>query len=161
TANNNIGIFITGGPRAHPPRMTLRRNRSTQNAGGASVFAVANFVTLDLGANTLRLEPLQMIYDISNPEDQPRIPDTFEATIEGNDFSDNHLLIANGLRCAFYPPIHYSTMDATQPISGTLHMTVRDNRLNGNGDYGITVDAGFSNRSDPRRLTGIFEGTFE
>ena len=29
TANNNIGIFITGGPRAHPPSMTLRRNRST------------------------------------------------------------------------------------------------------------------------------------
>jgi hypothetical protein len=161
TANNNIGIFITGGARAHPPSMTVRRNRSTQNAGGASVFAVANFVTLDLGANTLRLEPLQMIYDINNPEDQRNIPDTFEATIEANDFSDNHLLIATGLRCTFFPPIHYATMDATQPISGTLHVTVRDNRLHGNGDHGVTVDAGFSNRTDPRPLTGMFEGTFE
>src|SRR5713101_2842279 len=69
TSNNQIGIFITGGNMAHPANVTLRRNRSTQNAGGASVYAVANFVTLDLGANPSMLEPLQMIYDRNNPED--------------------------------------------------------------------------------------------
>ncbi len=145
---------------AHPANVTLRRNRSTQNAGGASVFAVANFVTLDLGANPSMLEPLQMIYDRNNPEDLRNIPDRFEATIESNDFSENHLLIATGLRCTFYPPLHYTTMDATQPITGTLNVNVRDNRLNRNGDHGVTIDAGFSNRSEPRQFTGMFEGTF-
>src|SRR5216684_3816042 len=159
--NNNIGFFITGGNLAHPASVTLQRNRSTQNAGGASLFAVANFVTLVLGANSLMLEPLQMTYDRNNPEDVRNIPDQLEATVEGNDFSENHLLIATGLRCTFYPPIHYTTMDETQPITGTLNVNVRDNRLNRNGDHGITIDAGFSNRSDPRELTGRFEGTFE
>ncbi len=159
--NNNIGFFVTGGNLAHPASAVLRRNRSTQNAGGASLFAVANFVGLVLGANTLMLEPLQMIYDRNNPEDVRNIPDQLEATVEGNDFSENHLLIATGLRCTFYPPIHYTTMDATQPITGTLNVNVRDNRLHRNGDHGITIDAGFSNRSDPRELTGRFEGTFE
>src|SRR6266849_368767 len=161
TNNNNIGFFATGGNLAHPASVTLQRNRATQNAGGASLFAVANFVTLVLGANPLMLEPLQVTYDRKNPEDVRNIPDQLEATVEGNDFSENHLLIATGLRCTFYPPIHYTTMDATQPITGTLNVNVRDNRLNRNGDHGITIDAGFSNRSDPRQLTGRFEGRFE
>jgi hypothetical protein len=159
--NNNIGFFITGGNLAHPANVTLQRNRSTQNAGGASLFAVANFVTLVLGANPLMLEPLQMSYDRNNPEDVRNIPDQLEATVKSNDFSENHLLIATGLRCTFYPPIHYTTMDATQPITGTLNVNVHDNRLNRNGDHGITIDAGFSNRSDPHQLSGRFEGTFE
>src|SRR5258708_31445331 len=33
--------------------------------------------------------------------------------------------------------------------------------LNRNSDHGITIDAGFSYRTDPRQLTGRFEGTFE
>ncbi len=159
--NNNIGFFVSGGNLAHPANVTLQRNRSTQNAGGASLFAVANFVPLVLGANPLMLEPLQLIYDRNNPEDVRNMPDQLEATVEGNDFSENHLLIATGLRCTFYPPIHYTTIDATQPITGTLNVNVRDNRLSRNGDHGITIDAGFSNRSDPRQLTGRFEGRFE
>jgi len=167
TANNpnppegtlgSAGIFITGGSMAHPATVTLRRNRSIENASGASVDAVANFIQLDLGANTLRLEPLQMIYDRNNPEDVQNIPDTLEATIEGNDFSNNTFF---GLRCGFYPPAYYTTVDATQPITGTLNVTVRANRLDRNREwYGITVDAFSSFRSNSRQLTGTIEGTF-
>jgi hypothetical protein len=157
-SNNSVGIFTTGGSMVHPASVTLLRNRSTQNGRGAAVFAVASFVALDLGANTLRLEPLQMSYDINNPEDQQNIPGTLEATIEGNDFSDNSLF---GLRCAFYPPFYYTTVDATQPITGSLSVTVRDNGLNRNVDYGILVDAANASRSNSRQLTGTFEGTFE
>jgi hypothetical protein len=161
TANILQGIFITGGSMTHPARVTLRRNRSTQNVGGANVNATANFVQLQLGANTLRLEPLQTTYDANDPQDQQNIPNRLEVTIEGNDFSDNRILTATGLRCSFYPSLNYTTADATQPITGSLNVTVRDNRLNRNGNYGIMVDAGFTNRSNPRQHTGTFEGTFE
>jgi hypothetical protein len=156
--NNDIGIFITGGSMVHPASVTLRRNRSTLNGRGANVAAVASFVQLDLGVNTLRLEPLQMNYDINNPEDQQNIPGALQATIEGNDFSDNSV---NGLICGFYPPFFYTTADATQPIIGSLSATVRHNELNRNFNYGIGVNAGESGRSNSRQLTGTFEGTFE
>jgi hypothetical protein len=155
--NNDIAIFITAGSMAHPASVTLRRNRSIQNGAGAAVTAVASFVQLDLGANTLRLEPLQMSYDINNPEDQQNVPGTLEATIEGNDFSDNR---GFGLRCTFFPPLYYTTADAMQPIRGSLSVTVHDNRLNRN-IYGIEVDPSQAYRSNTRQLTGTFQGTFE
>jgi hypothetical protein len=168
TANNphpppgtlgSAGIFFTGGSIVHPATVTLRRNRSIRNAGGASVDAVANFLQLDLGANALRLEPLQLTYDANNPDDQENIPHTLVATIEDNDFSDNTFF---GLRLGFFPPTYYSTVNATQPITGTLSVTVHGNRINSNGQwYGITVDAFSSFRSNPRQLTGTFEGMFE
>ncbi|HJY84028.1 MAG TPA: right-handed parallel beta-helix repeat-containing protein [Candidatus Binatia bacterium] len=156
--NNDIAIFVTAGSMAYPATVTLRRNRSIRNGAGAAVTAVASFVQLDLGANTLRLEPLQMSYDINNPEDQQNVPGTLEATIEGNDFSDNNF---SGLRCTFFPPFYYTTADATQPIRGSLSVTVHDNRFNRNLGYGIEVDASNAYRSNPRQLTGTFEGTFE
>jgi hypothetical protein len=77
---------------------------------------------LDLGANTLRLDTLQMSYDINNPEDQQNIPDTLEATVESNDLSDNRTGPEGGsgygLACRFYPPLRYTTADATQAIEG-------------------------------------------
>ncbi len=156
--SDGAGIFITGGSMVHPASVTLRRNRSTRNAYGASIRALANFVELRLGANPLMLEPLQMTYDRNNPEDVRNIPDTLEITIEGNDFSDNSFL---GFRCAFYPPFFYTTTDATQPITGSLSVAVRDNEFNRNFDYGIIVDPANATRSNPRQLTGSFEGTFE
>jgi hypothetical protein len=160
------GIFISGGSITHPARVNLRRNRATQNdLGGAGIFAVANFVQLDLGANTLRLETLQMSYDIDNPEDQQNIPDTLEATVENNDLSDN---LAGpdggsgyGLACRYYPPFRYTTADPTQAMRGTLSVAVRGNRLNRNANYGLIVDPGSSDRSTPRELTGMFQGAFE
>jgi hypothetical protein len=152
------GIFISGGSMAHPASVALQRNRSTQNAGGASVFPVANLVQLNLGANTLMLEPLQMSYDINNPEDQQNIPDSLVATIEGNDFSDNTFF---GLNCSLNPPFPYTTVDTTQPITGTLKVNIRNNGLNRNGHYGIIVMPAFANRSEPRQLTGTIEGTVE
>jgi hypothetical protein len=155
---NSPGIFMTGGSMVHPARVTLRRNRSTQNALGATVGAVANFVQLDLGTSALRLEPLQTTYDPTNPDDQKNIPDTFEVRIEDNDFSNNRSF---GLKCGFFPPFYYTTVDATQPITGILNVLVRNNRFNANGDYGIIVDAFMPSRSNPRELTGMFEATFE
>jgi hypothetical protein len=160
------GIFISGGSITHPARVNLRRNRATQNdLGGAGIFAVANFVQLLLGANTLRLETLQMSYDLDNREDQQNIPDTLEATVENNDLSDN---LAGpdggsgyGLACRYYPPFRYTTADPTQAMRGTLNVAVSGNRINRNANYGVIVDAGSSDRSTPRELTATFLGTFE
>jgi hypothetical protein len=153
----STGIFITGGNIAHPASVTLRRNRSTQNGGGATVSPVANFVQLDLGANPLRLEPLQMTYDRSDPTDLQNIPDRLAVTIEGNDFSANTF---HGQRCGCYPPFPYTTVDTTQPITGTLEATIRNNRFDRNGTYGFTVDAFTSSRSNGRQYTCAIEATF-
>ncbi|HXN21499.1 MAG TPA: hypothetical protein VOA41_02000 [Candidatus Dormibacteraeota bacterium] len=157
-ATEGTGIHITGGSVIHPARVTVRRNRSTQNSHGAALHALANFLELKLGSNTLKLEPLQMSFDINNPKDQQNVPGRLEVAIEGNDFSNNSFV---GLRCGFYPPFFYTTADATQPVTGTLDVIVRDNELNRNFDYGITVDPANARRSNSRRLTGRFEGTFE
>jgi len=154
----DVGIFATGGSMVYPATVTVRRNRSIGIVGGTSVTAVASFYPLQLGANPLMLEPLQMTYDRNNPEDLRNIPDKLEATIEGNDFSNNNFF---GLRFFFYPPTRYSTVDATQPMTGFVNATVRDNRFNRNADHGIDVDAGFASRNNPRQFTGTFEGTFE
>ncbi len=154
----STGMFITGGSVARPAAVTLRRNRSRQNGGGTSVDAVANLLQLDLGANTLRLEPLQMTYDRSDPKDQQNIPDKLTVLIEGNDLSDNTFF---GLRCGFYPPFPYTTVDTTQPITGTLRVAVRNNRLHHNGQYGLVVDPFSSSRSNARQFTASFEGTVE
>ncbi len=166
SSNRGPGIFISGGSMTHPARVNLRRNRSTQNdLGGAGIFAVANFVQVDLGPNTLRLETLQMSYDVNNPEDQRNIPDTLEATVESNDLSDNRPGPEGGsgygLACRFYPPFRYTTADATQAMRGTLNVTASGNRLSRNFNYGLIVDPGSSDRSTPRQLTGTFQGTFE
>jgi hypothetical protein len=158
SSNSNVGIFTTGGSRVHPASVTARRNRLTESVKGASFFALANFAQLHLGANPLMLEPLQMSYDINNPEDRQNIPNRLEATIEGSDISDNSNF---GLAGSLYPPSSYTTADATQPIAGSLSVTVRDNRLNRNGNYGMIVNAGNVSRSNPRQFTGIFEATFE
>jgi hypothetical protein len=166
SSSSGPGIFISGGSMTHPARVNLRRNRSTQNGlGGAGIFAVANFVQLDLGANTLRLEPLQMSYDLNNPEDQQNIPDRLEATVESNDLSDNFAGpdggSGYGLACRFYPPLRYTTADMTQAMRGTLNVVVSGNRLSRNANYGLIVDPGSSDRSTPRQLTGMFQGAFE
>jgi len=166
SSNRGPGIFISGGSVTHPASVNLRRNRATQNdLGGAGIFAVANFVPLDLGANTLRLETLPMSYDINNPEDQQNIPDTLEATVESNDLSDNRAGpdggSGYGLACRFYPPLRYTTADATQAMRGTLNVAVRGNRLSRNAHYGLIVDPGSSDRSTPRQLTATFQGAFE
>jgi hypothetical protein len=158
-ANTNVGIWITGGSMVHRASVAARRNRSTQSVKGASLFALANFAQLQVGANPLMLEALQTIYDIDNPEDQQNIPNRLEANIEGNDISHNsNFGLAPG---GLYPTSSYNTADATQPITGSLNVTVRDNRLNRNGNYGIISNAGNVSRSNPRQFTGIFELTFE
>jgi hypothetical protein len=152
------GIHATGGSVVHPARVTMRHNRSTQNVFGAALHALANFVKLDLGANSVSLEPLQMTYDIQNREDQRNIPGTLEAVIESNDFSGNSFV---GLRCGFFPPFYYTTADSEQPVGGSLTVIVRGNRISRNSEYGIIVDPSNPRRSDTRRLTGTFGGTFE
>jgi len=60
-----------------------------------------------------------------------------------------------------YPPIPYTSVDTTQPITGSLKVTVRNNGLNRNGYYGFAVDAGFTPRTEPRQLRLIMEGAVE
>jgi len=156
-SNNANGVGIGGGSIADPAQVTLRANRATQNLVGLILTAVANTFGLQLGANTLAVVPLQTTFDRTNVHDQNNIPDKLDATVIANDSSNNS---SAGLRCFFLPPQFYNTQDETQPITGNILAIIRDNSFNGNGDYGIIVDAGFPFRNTPRPFTGSFTGTF-
>ena len=157
-SNNANGIGIGGGSLADPSQVTVRANRATQNLEGLIFGVVANTFPLQLGANTLAVVPLQTTFDLNNAHDQDNIPDKLRATVIANDFSDN---TSAGLRCFFLSPQFYNTHDQSQPITGNTVAIIRDNSFNGNGDYGIIVDAGFPFRNTPRQFTGVFMGTFE
>ncbi len=157
-SNYANGVGIEGGSIVDPAQVTVRANRATQNLEGLILGVVANTFPLQLGANTLAVMPLQTTFDRNNAHDQNNIPDRLDATVIANDFSNNR---SGGLRCFFLSPQFYNTQDETQPITGTIIATIGDNSFNGNGDYGIIVDAGFPFRNTPRQFTGVFIATFE
>lgn len=156
-SNNANGVGIGGGSIADPAQVTLRANRATQNLEGLNLTSVANTFVLQLGANTLAVVPLQTTFDRTIVDDQDNIPDSLRATVTANDFSNN---TSAGLRCFFLAPQFYNTHDQSQPITGNTVAIIRDNSFNGNGDYGIIVDAGFPFRNTPRSFLGSFSGTF-
>jgi len=99
------------------------------------------------------LEPVQSVYDPSlHPE---QVPDKLIIFVIGNDFSRNVL----GFRFEEYNP-GYETTD-NQPLTANFTATVRDNLCRNNGEYGFTVEGAFVTRTNPRKFTGTFNGSFE
>ncbi len=156
--NNANGVGASGGSQAQPAQVAIRGNRATENLEfGLILGAVANTLQVQIGENEVTVPPLQTTFNRDDPHDEENIPDRLEATVTENDFSGNRSI---GLRCWFLSPNIYNTSDATQPITGTIVATVRNNLLRANGDYGIVVDAGFPFRSTPRQFIATFDGTF-
>jgi hypothetical protein len=159
--NSGIGPGIGGGSINHPAKVTLSRNRSTKTYNsGADIRGEPSLRALDLGANTLTLEPLQLLFDRNSPQDAANIPDTLDVLVSNNDFSGNG---TSGLVCfayAFNPLFGYTTADPSQPKTSVIQATVVGNTFNGNGAYGFLAEAGGSLRSNPRALTRTLAGTF-
>jgi hypothetical protein len=155
--NGGSGVAAGGGSQAQPAQVTIRGNRATENLEGLILGAVANTLQVQIGENEVTVSPLQTTFNRDDPHDEENIPDRLEATVSENDFSGNR---SAGLRCFFLSPNIYNTSDATQPITGTIVTTVRNNLLRANGDYGIDVDAGFPFRNTPRQFIATFDGTF-
>ena len=155
-----VGPGIGGGSRNSPARVTLSGNRSTGATGGADIRGEPSLRSLDLGANTLQLEPLQLVYDRNNPADLANLPDALDVSVQGNDFSGNAY---TGLWCFFYsfnPLFGYTTKDASQPKTAVVRATITGNTFTDNGDYGFVVEAGGAFRNNPRQLTAAFSGVF-
>jgi hypothetical protein len=157
--NSSVGPGIGGGSINHPAQVTLSRNRSTGATGGADIRGEPSLRTLDLGANTVQLEPLQLVYDRNDPTDAANLPDTLEVAVSDNDFSGNLIglwYFAYSINQAF----GYQTADASQPKTSVVRATIVGNTFSGNAEYGIMAGAGGALRSNPRVLTHSFTASF-
>jgi hypothetical protein len=157
--NSSVGPGIGGGSINHPAQVTLSRNRSTGATGGADIRGEPSLRTLDLGANTVQLEPLQLVYDRNDPTDAANLPDTLEVVVSDNDFSGNLIglwYFAYSINQAF----GYQTADASQPKTSVVRATIVGNTFSGNAEYGIMAGAGGALRSNPRVLTHSFTASF-
>lgn len=79
-------------------------------------------------------------------------------TVVNNDLSDNH---GFGVRLVCAPLVSYVSYDPKQGLQGHLVATLRDNSINGNGHYGVSVDSAFILRSNKRPDAFSFAGTFQ
>jgi hypothetical protein len=156
--NLELGAVVTGGSPAHPATLLIHGNRVTRNAAHGVAGAVAGWIKLvtDPGQNTLPLlEPLQTVFDRSDPEDLQNISDTLTITVSGNDVSDNGGTASGGtgIRLAgIWPAYAYSTVNVAQPLTSVLAANVFENTADRNGSYGVIIEAGDSTRFEPRRL---------
>ena len=166
--NGYFGSLVTGGSLAHPATIFIHANRATRSQAHGFGNSVGGYVKLrtDPGQNTLALlEPIQTVFDRTNPVDVQNIPDTLTATLTGNDASDNSKNDPEagiGIRLAgIFPDFDYSTADATQPVTSVLTANVSGNTCEGNGSYGVVIEAGDTPRTEPRRFVQTLKGSFE
>jgi hypothetical protein len=158
--NASVGPGIGGGSMNHPAQVTLSRNRSTGATGGADIRGEPSLRTLDLGANTVQLEPLQLVYDRNNPADAANLPDTLDVVVSNNDFSGNLTAGLWYFAYAINQAFGYQTANPSQPKSSIVRATIVGNTFNGNGDYGIRAEAGGALRSNLRPFTQSFTASF-
>jgi len=146
--------IVTGGSAVYPATVLIHANRATRNGAHGLGQVTAGWIKLrtDPGQNTLALlEPLPTVFDRNNPEDLQNIPDSLTVTLSDNDASNNgaHDPTAGiGIRFGgIWPDYDYLTANVTQPLTSHLTATVTGNTSNGNGSYGVDLEAG-----DPKRL---------
>jgi hypothetical protein len=149
------GFAVAAGSEIYPARVKLVANRSinvTVNGSmGALAIGAANGNQVDPN-----LEPVQSVYDPSlHPE---QVPDKLVIFVIGNDFSGNMF----GFRFEQYGNFSsfYDTTD-NQPMTSNFRAIVRDNLCRNNAEYGFLVEGAFPTRSNPRKFTGTFNGSFE
>jgi hypothetical protein len=146
------GFGIFAGSEIYPATVELIANRCLNGTVNGSMGAVAS------GAATLNqvdpnLKEGQTVYDPSlHPE---QVPDKLVIFVVGNDFSGNMF----GFRFEEYNTF-YDTTD-NQPMTANIRATVRDNLCRNNSDYGFLVEGFTTPRSNPRKFTATFDGSFE
>jgi hypothetical protein len=145
------GIVAKGGSRFHPAQYGITGNRVSRHPhNGILIEASGVTPEIDVGANTLKLESLPL----SEVSDDP--PFTNDATVNGNDASDNGY---SGLRLFIYsPPI--KPIVPMLPVSPHVTVTASNNTLNRNGAYGLVVDGNLASRSIKSPLGGAISGQF-
>jgi hypothetical protein len=139
--NDDLGIGVGGGSDVFPADVVVQGNRVTKNRfQGLAISVVPRYLDVPLGGNTLAPPPLDDKFDAANPQDRRKIPNHLKLQVLGNDVSDNK---SGGMRYLVDSPSHYQPKDPAQPITASMELTVTDNTISGNGDYGLIFDAGF------------------
>ena len=157
--NYGLGAAIHGGSGNHPAVVIVRQNRCTSGFGGIDFRGTPTMRTLNVGANSLAIEPLPLVYDRNNPAEAANIPDTLDIRIEQNDFSVND---GYGLWCfGFAPFFGYSTSDATQPLTSAVRATITGNTVANNGFYGFIVEPVGAFRNNPRQYISSVNATLQ
>ena len=156
--NLELGTVVTGGSLVQPATVLIHGNRVARNVAHGIGGAVDGWIKLvtDPGQNTVPLlEPLQTVFDRSDPEDLPNIPDSLTITVSGNDVSDNGGPAPGGIGirlAGIWPVYAYSTVNVAQPLTSVLAANVFENTADRNGSYGVVIEAGDSTRFEPRRF---------
>jgi hypothetical protein len=152
--HNVDGFAASGGSQLDPAYVVMVANRSTHNStSGTFALGAAGVKAYN---DDLNLKEIQTLFDPSvHPE---QVPDTLVMTVERNDFSDNGMY---GFRFEQYVSgsFFYDTTD-NQPMTANIRAVVRHNRCSNNLEYGFLVEGANAPRSNPRRFTGVFDGTF-
>jgi hypothetical protein len=146
------GFAIFAGSDIYPARVELIANRCLNVAVNGSMGAVASG-----SASGNQVDPNltegQTVYDPSlHPE---QVPDQLVIFVAGNDFSGNMF----GFRFEEYNTF-YDTTD-NQPMTANIRAAVRDNLCRNNAEYGFLVEGFSTPRSNPRKFTATFNGSFE
>lgn len=152
--NSNDALAIGAGSAIYPAKVEVTANRLINHlAQAAFVFGTGGVLVLMDDPN---LMPPQTVFDPArHPEE---VPDRLDVTVIGNDASHNPLF---GFRFDNYSSgIPYNTTN-NQPMSSHITATVRHNSFTHNGEYGVLLEGAFAPRSNPRRFTGTFTGSFE
>jgi hypothetical protein len=153
-AHDNVaGLATSGGSQLEPAHVTMVANRSTHNNTGAIVLGTA---TVRGHNDDLNLREIQTLFDPTlHPE---QVPDTLAITVIGNDFSDNTMF---GFRFEHYVSgsLFYDTTD-NQPLTSVISAVVKHNTCRNNLEYGFLIEGASAPRSNPRRFTAVFDGSF-
>jgi hypothetical protein len=144
--------YITGGSAALSAKLVITRNRAVNNEGGLMLTAVAFGYQPHIAGNDLEIVSQQATFDRDD------LPETLLPTVVNNDLSDNR---GFGVRLVCAPLANYLSYDPKHGIQGDLVATLRNNSINGNGHYGVSVDSAFVLRSNKRPDALSFAGTFE
>ncbi len=145
------GITAFAGSEIYPAKIQITASRSINNeeigAGAVGALPVK-------GVFDPNLKEIQTLYDPAQHPEQ--VPDKLVLEEIGNDFSHNGRF---GIRFEMYN-LSYDTTD-NQPMTANITATLRDNAFKENGEYGITVEGAFATRTNPRKFTSVFNGSFE
>jgi len=149
------GVVAKGGSRQHPAQYFIAGNRRVAGQSSGLVIEADGLAPqIDVGANRVELESLP----ISEVRDDP--PFTTDATVVGNDCSDNG---AAGLKCFLYaPPIKpINPLLGSGTVIPRLTVAASGNTFHRNGTYGMVVEGNNVLRSINHPLTGEFHGQFQ
>jgi hypothetical protein len=163
---NGEATSVTGGSLTHPATVFLLANRATRNTSHGFMNIATGVVAgiPHAGSNPPDIaaaisQPLQTTFDRNDPGDLQNIPDTLTVVMVENDASANGQL---GIRfMGNVHPLTYRTADETQPLTGALRAFVLWNTSVGNGYYGVDVEGGFTERTEPRRFVQDLSLHFE